>query len=37
MAKIGVVTLHKSINYGGALQAVALNEHLKKQGHEVVF
>lgn len=37
MAKIGVVTLHNSINYGGALQAVALNAYLKKQGHEVVF
>ncbi|WP_394922839.1 polysaccharide pyruvyl transferase family protein [uncultured Robinsoniella sp.] len=37
MAKIGVVTLHNSINYGGVLQAVALNECLKKQAHEVVF
>lgn len=37
MAKIGVVTLHNSINYGGVLQAAALNEYLKRQGHEVIF
>lgn len=34
--KIGILThFHKSINYGGVLQAYALCKHLEKQGHTV--
>ena len=32
--KIGIFTLHGTTNYGGALQAFALSEVLKKMGHE---
>lgn len=35
--KIGVLTLINSINYGGTLQAIALNHILKKWGSEVEF
>ena len=35
--KIGVLTLINSINYGGTLQAIALNHTLKKLGCDVEF
>ncbi|MBR3811301.1 MAG: polysaccharide pyruvyl transferase family protein [Agathobacter sp.] len=36
MKKIGKITLfHNSVNYGGVLQAFALNHFLAKSGHEV--
>lgn len=35
MKKIGIVTIHKINNYGAALQAYALNHHLRSMGHEV--
>lgn len=36
MKKIGKITLfHNSVNYGGVLQAFALNHFLEKSGHEV--
>lgn len=34
--KIGILTLHSQVNYGGVLQAYALQEVLKDLGHEVV-
>ncbi|MCD6366943.1 MAG: polysaccharide pyruvyl transferase family protein, partial [Bacteroidales bacterium] len=33
--KIGILTLRLHFNYGGILQAYALQTYLKKQGHEV--
>ncbi len=33
--KIGIITVHSAHNYGTVLQAWALQQHLKKQGHEV--
>lgn len=33
--KIGVLTFHSQINYGGVLQCLALQEYLKKNGHDV--
>lgn len=33
--KIGIFTFHCAINYGAVLQTFALQEYLKKQGHEV--
>ena len=35
--KIGILTLPLHINYGGILQAYALQEVLKRMGHEVMF
>lgn len=35
--KIGILTLHSQTNYGGVLQAFALQEVLKGLGHEVVI
>lgn len=35
MKKIGIVTIHKSSNFGGSLQAYALYKHLESQGHDV--
>ena len=35
--KIGILTYHRSHNYGALLQAVALRSFLKKLGHDVVF
>lgn len=34
--KIGILTLHSQTNYGGVLQAFALQETLKGMGHDVV-
>ena len=34
--KIGILTLHSQVNYGGVLQAYALQEVLKGLGHDVV-
>lgn len=34
--KIGILTLHSQINYGGVLQTWAMQRYLQKQGHEVV-
>lgn len=33
--KIGILTFHWAANYGGVLQAYALQEYLKRQGHDV--
>lgn len=33
--KIGIITYHRAHNYGAVLQCYALQELLKKQGHEV--
>ena len=33
--KIGIVTFHWATNYGAILQAYALQNYLKKNGHEV--
>lgn len=35
MKKIGIVTIHKSSNFGGSLQAYALYKYLEQQGHDV--
>lgn len=35
MKKIGILTYHKSINYGSVLQAFALSKLLKRKGFEV--
>lgn len=35
MKKIGILTFHKSVNYGSVLQAFALKETLKAMGHDV--
>lgn len=35
--KIGILTYHKSHNYGALLQAIALRYKLDKMGHEVFF
>ena len=35
--KVGIVTYHRSHNYGALLQAVALRYQLLKMGHEVYF
>lgn len=37
MAKIGIATWHHNPNYGGLLQAYALQEIIKKQGYEPEF
>ncbi|MDQ0289862.1 polysaccharide pyruvyl transferase family protein [Oligosphaera ethanolica] len=34
MAKVGIVTFHRSINYGAVLQAFALQNFLIKNGHD---
>jgi hypothetical protein len=34
--KIGIITLPLNVNYGGILQAYAVQNILKKQGHEVI-
>ncbi len=34
--KIGILTYHSQLNYGGVLQAVASYTYLKKQGHDAV-
>ena len=34
MKKVGIVTIHKINNYGAALQAYALNRHIRSLGHE---
>ena len=33
--KIGIITVHRAYNYGSVLQCYALQEYLKKQGHDV--
>lgn len=33
--RIGIITFHRTANYGAILQAYALQEFLKQQGHEV--
>ena len=35
--KIGIITYHKSHNYGALLQAIALRIKLIQMGHEVYF
>ena len=35
--KIGILTYHRSDNYGALLQAIALREVLKEMGHESTF
>ena len=35
--KIGIITFHKSTNYGAVLQAYALSRFLELRGHEVYF
>lgn len=35
--KIGILTYHRSHNYGAILQAIALREYLISKGHEVYF
>lgn len=35
--KVGILTLHSQTNYGGVLQAFALQETLKSMGHDVVI
>lgn len=35
MKRIGIVTIHKSSNFGGSLQAYALYKYLDSQGHSV--
>lgn len=35
--KIGILTYHRSHNYGALLQATALHHYLSKLGHEVYF
>ena len=35
--KIGIITMHRVINYGSFLQAYSLKEVLEKMGHDVVF
>ena len=35
--KIGILTYHRSHNYGALLQAIALREVLVRQGHQVTF
>ena len=35
--KIGILTFHKTDNYGAMLQAYALSYYLKKLGHTVCF
>ena len=35
--KIGILTYHRSHNYGALLQAIALREVLARAGHEVTF
>ena len=34
--KIGILTFHSQLNYGGVLQCWALQTALEKMGHEVV-
>lgn len=33
--KIGILTFHRALNYGAVLQCFALNETLRKKGHDV--
>lgn len=33
--KIGIITVHRAYNYGSVLQCYALQEYLRKAGHEV--
>ena len=35
--KIGILTYHRSHNYGALLQAIALRHVLEEMGHEVTF
>ena len=35
--KIGIITYHKSHNYGALLQAIALRIKLVQMGHDVYF
>jgi hypothetical protein len=35
--KIGIITFHAAPNHGAALQAFALQSHLKKSGHDTFF
>ena len=35
--KIGILTLHSQINYGGVLQAYAMQNTLKDMGHDAVI
>ena len=32
--KLGIITVHKNVNYGANLQAFALNEFLKRNGYD---
>lgn len=34
MAKIGILTFHKALNYGAVLQAFGIQEYLLSQGHD---
>lgn len=34
--KVGILTFHSQLNYGGVLQAYALHEAMRDMGHEVV-
>lgn len=33
--KVGIITFHRAVNYGAALQAYALQRAIEKKGHEV--
>ena len=35
--KIGILTYHRTLNYGGCLQALALRKALEEIGHEVYY
>lgn len=35
--KIGILTYHRTLNYGGCLQALATRKTLEKMGHEVYY
>ena len=37
MAKVGILSMQRIINYGSFLQAYALKTLLEEQGHEVQF
>ena len=35
--KVGILTYHRTLNYGGCLQALALRKALERLGHEVYY
>ena len=35
--RVGILTFHAQLNYGGGLQAFALQTALERMGHEVVM